>query len=133
MKLKAIKFYKVEAEHVKEDAFTNVAVNLNIQDAKVAGSDFRTDFIFSVMYDPYVAHIKFNGYVLIEGTSTEINQLATVWKKDKLIPRELGEQLINAVTFQAQCNGVLVAKALSMTPPLLSPKIQIKLETPKKK
>lgn len=133
MNLKTIKFYKVEAEHIKEDRFNNIAVNLNMQEGKAVGSDFRADFIFTVTYDPLIATMKFNGYVLIEGTKTEINQLTAIWKKDKLFPKDLGEQLINTITFQAQCNGVLVAKALAITPPLLSPKIQIQLETPKKK
>jgi hypothetical protein len=133
MKLKSIKFYKVEAQHLKEDKFTNIAVNLSMQDGKPTGADFRADFIFTVMYDPGIATMKFGGYVLIEGTKTEVTQLATIWKKDKVLPKDLTEQLINTITFQAQVNGVLVAKALSMTPPLMSPRIQVQLQTPKKK
>ncbi|MFH1785654.1 MAG: hypothetical protein ABH842_04455 [Candidatus Micrarchaeota archaeon] len=128
MKLKAIKFYGVDAQHLKEDRFTNLAVNLSMQEGKPVGSDFRSDFIFTVMYDPNIATMKFSGYVLIEGTKTEINELTTIWKKQKVLPKEITEHLINTITFQGQTNGVLVAKALSLTPPLLSPKIQVQVK-----
>jgi len=133
MNIRNVKFYKVEAEHAKEEKFNSVSINLSMKDGAAVANGFRVDFLYSVVYQPNIGKMNLSGYVLFEGTKTEVLQLATAWKKDKILPKVVSEEMLNAITFQAQCNGVLIAKALAMTPPLVSPRIQVQLALPKKK
>jgi hypothetical protein len=125
MDWKGIRFYKVEAESSRDGEFTSVAVNLDINGMKVDGSGLRIDFSYAVDYKPGVARLKFHGYTTVGGTRTELDKIEKEWKKDKTIPSSLAEPLINIITFNAETNGVLVAKAINIVPPLLAPKLEI--------
>lgn len=128
MDWKGIRFYRVEAESMRDENFTKLAVNLDIGDMKANGGGLRVDFSYSVDYQPGVAKLRFDGYALLSGSKADLEKLQAGWKKDRTLPKALADPLVNIITFSAETNGVLVAKALNMVPPLLAPKIDMKLE-----
>jgi hypothetical protein len=125
MDWKGIRFYKVEAESSRDENFTSVAVNLDVTGMKMSGADLRIDFSYSVNYQPGVARLRFDGYTIVGGNRAELDKIEKDWKKEKTIPKSLAEPLINVISFSAEANGVLIAKALNIVPPLLAPKIEI--------
>lgn len=125
MDWKGIRFYRVDAESIRDDAFTSVAVDLNINEMKMNAGDLRIDFSYAVDYQPGVARLRFDGYALIGGPRGELDGIEKGWKKDKTLPKSLAEPLINVITFNAETNGVLIAKAINIVPPLLAPKMEI--------
>jgi hypothetical protein len=128
MQWKGIRFYRVNAESSSDDNFTKLAVNVDISDLKVNGDGLRIDFSYAVDYQPGIAKLKFDGYALLGGTRAELDSAQNGWKKDRSLPRDIAEPLVNIIKFSAETNGVLVAKALNMVPPLLAPKIDLKSE-----
>ncbi|MDD5340054.1 MAG: hypothetical protein PHV13_02285 [Candidatus ainarchaeum sp.] len=125
MDWKGIRFYKVEAESSRDENFTSVAVNLDVTGMKPSGGDLRIDFSYSVNYQPGVARLRFDGYTIIGASKAELDRIEKDWKKDKTLPKSLAEPLINVISFNAETNGVLIAKAINIVPPLLAPKIEI--------
>ncbi len=127
MQWSGIKFSRVEAESRNKGNFTSMAIKLDILDMVPADRDggLKIAFTYSVDYKPDIASMKFSGYLLLKGTRDELARLSGEWKKDKTIPRNVAEPLINVVKFNAETNGVLVAKAIGIVPPLLAPRIEI--------
>lgn len=125
MEWKSIRFYRVEAESTRDDNFSSVAVNLDIKGMKLGSGELRIDFSYAVDYRPGIASLRFDGYTLITGAAAELQKMEKDWKKDKTLPKSLAEPLINVITFNAETNGVLVAKAINIVPPLLAPKMEI--------
>jgi hypothetical protein len=125
MDWKGIRFYKVEAESTRDDNFTTVAVDLNINEMKMNAGDLRIDFTYAVDYQPGIASLKFYGYTLIGGARPELERIEKDWRKDKTLPKSLAEPLINVIAFNAETNGVLIAKAINIVPPLLAPKMEV--------
>ena len=126
MYFKLLKFNKVEAEVKKDEAFSGLAVNLDISEIKKMGSDIRFEFIYSVDYEPSVAKIIFKGFGIISGSTDEVTKMLSGWQKDKSVEPIIAEMIVNTINFNAETNGVLVAKALGIVSPLMSPKMQIK-------
>ncbi len=127
MDWKGIRFYKVQAESRRDENFSSVAIDLNITEMKVNGGDLRVDFSYAVEYRPGVASLRFDGYATLGGSRSELEKLEKDWKKDKTMPKSLAEPLINVITFNAETNGVLIAKAINIVPPLVAPKIEVQL------
>jgi len=125
MDWKGIRFYRVEAESTRDENFTSVAVDLNIKEMKFNAGDLRIDFSYAVDYQPGVARLRFDGYTLIGGTRAELDRIEKDWRKDKTLPKSLAEPLINVIAFNAETNGVLIAKAINIVPPLLAPKMEV--------
>jgi hypothetical protein len=125
MEWKGIRFYKVEAESTRDENFSSVSVNLDIREMKISGSELRIDFSYGVDYRPGVARVKFEGYTTIGGIPSELQKIEKDWRKDRTLPKALAEPLINVITFNAETNGVLIAKAINIVPPLLAPKIEV--------
>lgn len=125
MEWKGIRFYKVEAESKSDENFTSISMNLDVNDMKLKGDELTIDFAYSVDYKPSVASLKFKGVVVLGGARADLEKVEKEWKKQKTIPKNVAEPLINVITFNAESNSVLVAKAISIVPPLLAPKIEI--------
>jgi hypothetical protein len=126
-----IKFTKVEAESRKEAAFDAIAINLDINDMALSGSEMRILFSYSVSYKPDIARLRFEGYVKLGGQKSELEKIQAEWKKQKTIPRSLAEPLVNVIKFNAETNGVLVAKSIGIVPPIIAPRIEISGSAPK--
>jgi len=125
MEWKGVRFYKVNAESNRDANFDSMAVNLDINDLRFKGDELRVEFSYTVDYKPDIARMKFDGYALLAGSRSDLDKVEKEWKKDKTLPKSVGEPLINVISFNAQTNGVLVAKAINIVPPLMSPKLEM--------
>ncbi len=125
MQHKQIRFTKIEAEVDHEERFNSFNVNLNVTSVKMEEGDLRIQFVHEVEYKPKTGKIKFSGEMLIGGTKTEIENVFKKWTKEKKVDGELAQDILNIINFNSEANGVLVAKALGMVPPIIARKIDI--------
>lgn len=125
MEWTGIRFYKVEAESISDGDFRNLAVNLDITDMKMERGDLRIDFTYTADYQPKIATLRFLGYIMLAGEKNQLSKIQRDWKKNKTIPKDIADPLVNVVTFNAETNSVLVSRAINIVPPILSPKFEI--------
>jgi hypothetical protein len=134
MEWTGIRLYKVEAECLSDKKFEGIAAALDVSKMEVSKPGaLRIDFSYATEYRPQVARIKFYGFVSLEGKKGELESLLSRWKRDKFIDKENFEALVNLIKFTSETNGVLVAKALNIAPPLVGPKIRLSGKPGKKK
>jgi hypothetical protein len=69
--------------------------------------------------------MKIQGSVFLKDTPSAAKKLAEDWKKSKVMPREISENILNMINASAGVNGIFVAKAINLAPPLVPPKIQV--------
>ncbi len=134
MEWTGIRMTKVEAECNSDKEFKGIAATLDVTKMGIARPGMlRVDFSYSTEYKPDVARIRFIGFVSLKGKKGELEALLSGWKKEKRVDREIFETLVNLIKFTSETNGVLVAKALNIAPPLVGPKIRLSEKAGKKK
>lgn len=134
MEWRGIRFYKVDAECKSDNRFTNVSVSMNITGIdKTKDDEMRITFEHTTEYKPDIARLRFEGLVLVGGKKNDLDGIISRWEKEKMLPKDMFEMLMNVIKYNAEANGVLVAKALNMAPPLLEPKVQVTPRPAKKK
>ncbi|MEW5996565.1 MAG: hypothetical protein AB1657_03150 [Candidatus Micrarchaeota archaeon] len=126
MEWRGIRFYRVEAECKSDARFSSIGVSLDITGMEKTGEDeLRITFAYRTEYRPGIASIRFDGLLLVGGKKAELDGVLSRWNKEKMLPKEMFETLVNLIKYNAEANGVLVAKALSIAPPVVAPKIQV--------
>lgn len=126
MEIVGLRFYKTQAESQKEMPFTSIQINMNIDKLKKEGNALRVDFSYGVDYQPKVAKLLLQGYLMIRGEKKELDDIVKAWKKKKMLPKELSKSIANTVAYASQVNGVLIAKAISIPSPVIPPSISLK-------
>jgi hypothetical protein len=124
MQHKQIRFTKIEAQVNHDERFNSFGVNLNVTKVEIEKGDLRIEFSHEVEYKPKTGKIKFIGEMWISGTKTEIDTVFKKWTKDKKVDNELAQDILNIINFNSEANGVLVAKALGMVPPITARRIE---------
>lgn len=117
----------------------NIANNVTISEVETAdlflGSNkqegLRFNFIFTSKYDPDVGHITIKGNVLFLSDTDKIKSILADWKKDKKIPEDVTEEVLNNVLSKCNIQALLLSKDLNMPAPIPLPKVNV--QKPKKK
>ena len=123
---KGIRFYRTEAESLKDEPFTAIAVDMSINDVRRrTKEDLVIDFTYSVDYKDGVAKLMLKGNLFLGGKEKELDGYMATWKKEKKMPKELAGPLANIVTYSSEVNGVLVARAIGIPAPVIPPNIKL--------
>jgi hypothetical protein len=133
MEWRGIRLYKVEAECKSDNRFNSIGVSLDISGIeKTKEDEMRILFTYETAYKPDIANLKFWGVIQVGGKKAELDGIIARWEKDKMIPKEMFEFLVNLIRYSAETNGVLVAKALNIAPPVVEPKMTVMPKTGKR-
>ena len=127
-------FTKLSAERIepakgKIDINNNVSIKDVVEDNFSLGKDnqnvIKFKFEFTSKYEPSVGTILFEGDLLYMEEPKKAKEILSSWKKDKKIPKELMEGLLN--TILTKCNGqaVIMSQQVNLPPPIPMPKVQL--------
>jgi len=126
MEWTGIRLYKAEAECVSDKKFEGIAASLDITGIGMTkDGGIKIDFTHTTKYEPGIAMIRFSGFTLAKGKKAELDSLLAGWKKNRFLPKDVFETLVNLAKYSAETNGVLVAKALNIAPPLVIPRVRM--------
>lgn len=114
----------------------NIANNVTISEVESAdlflGSNkqdgLRFNFIFTSKYDPDVGNISIKGNVLYLEDADKIKKILADWKKDKKIPQDATEEVLNNVLSKCNIQALILSKDLNMPPPIPLPKVNVQKE-----
>lgn len=132
MDWKGIRINKVTAEAHSDARFRNMSISMDITKIEKTGDDdARVHFTYTTRYLPDVADIKLEGFLDMGGKKGELGPAIARWHKDRILPREMFETMINLIKYSAETNGVLIAKALNIAAPIAAPKLKLPLKPQK--
>ena len=121
-----VKFDYVEAKREKDGPSQGLAVKINTDDVRIEGDGVEFHFTYRVEYSPNVGSLILKGRATAKISEEEKERINERWEKEKKLPEEIAQNLINLLNYAAGTNGVLVAKAINLAPPMVPPRIKLK-------
>ncbi|MFA5107932.1 MAG: hypothetical protein WC492_00145 [Candidatus Micrarchaeia archaeon] len=121
-----IRIDSVEARREKNEDVKGLDVNIGIDDVKVSGPEVEIKFTYTANYQEGVGVLKMNGALLAHEDAKAAKDISSSWAKDKKLPDEFSEMVLNAINFTCGTNGVLVVRPVNLAPPMIPPRIQLK-------
>jgi hypothetical protein len=115
---------RIDAQINPDAAFTGFKIDIKMGDVRKDGKDrMLVDYTYTLDYDK-VGKVVLYGTVF-EGDEKKIPQLDESWKKNKRLPNDYVEELINIINFVGSAHGTIVARVLNIRPPIIPPKLSI--------
>ncbi len=85
----------------------------------------RFTFEFKASYEPKLAHITLEGEVLWVDSNEKIEATLKSWKKDKKLPPEVMNPVLNAVLARSNVEALVLSRELNLPPPVPLPKVEL--------
>ena len=116
---------KIEVEVKDRTVYKGMNIGISIKDVKE--NNKRLEFEYECRMDyPDSAIMTINGVIVAEEDSKKKKKIWESWKKDKTIPKEYLENLLNAINFLASAHGTVIARVVNIRPPIRAPRLTLK-------
>jgi hypothetical protein len=116
---------KTEAVRNREDEVTGLNVNISVDNVSVKGAEVSIDYSYVVSYQTGIGELKIWGTITAKEDAKLTKEIADRWAKEKRLPDAFAEAVLNAVNYACGTNGVLVARAIGLSPPIMPPRITV--------
>ncbi len=131
MTIVKINLHKVNAERNLNSTAAQVRINSNVSLKDVEELSFAADgkkglkftFLFNCIYEPDLGKIEVEGQVLYVDEEKKVEAVKKSWDKDKRIPVELMEQIINAALHKGNIEAIKISEEVNLPSPLPLPKL----------
>lgn len=140
MTIVKVNLHKVNAERNLEAKAGQVRINNNVSLKNVEEMGFSADgrkglkftFGFNCIYEPDLGRIDVEGQVLYVDSDKEVDSILNSWNKNKRVPQEVMEQIINAALHKGNIQAIKISEEVSLPSPLPLPKVRSGSGTPVK-
>jgi hypothetical protein len=132
MTIVKINLHKVHAERDLDAKGGQIKINNNVSVKNVEEMSFAVEgkkglkftFSFNCTYEPNLGKIDVEGQVLFVEDEAKINEIKETWDKDKKIPMDIMEQVVNAALHKGNIQAIKISEEVSLPSPLPLPKVQ---------
>ena len=132
MTIVKINLHKVNAERSLDAKGGQIKINNNVSIKGVEDMPFAIEgkkglkftFSFNCNYEPEVGKIEVEGQVLYVGDDKKVDEVKKGWKKDKHIPMDIMEQIVNAALHKGNIQAIKISEEVSLPSPLPLPKVR---------
>ncbi len=116
MKLESMELLTCDARKNGAVASKSLDTNIALTSVSDEKGQLRVDFEYTVTYTPDGSHLRMGGKAVFSGA--EGKSAAAEWAKSGRISGAAGEFVMNSIYYAASVNGVFVARALNIMPPV---------------
>lgn len=132
MTIVKINLHKVHAERSLDAKGGQVKINNTASVKNVESLDFAAEgksgakftFEFNCDYQPDLGMINVAGQVLFVDTDEVIKNLLEQWEKEKKVPNEVMERIVNAVLHKGNIQAIKISEEVNLPSPLPLPKVK---------
>ncbi|MBT4805015.1 hypothetical protein HON71_02490 [Candidatus Woesearchaeota archaeon] len=132
MTIVKINLHKVHAERDLDAKGGQIKINNNVSVKNVEEMSFAVEgkkglkftFSFNCNYEPNLGKIDVEGQVLFVEDEAKIKEIKDTWDKDKKIPMDIMEQVVNAALHKGNIQAIKISEEVSLPSPLPLPKVQ---------
>ncbi|MFH0817462.1 MAG: hypothetical protein V1909_02400 [Candidatus Micrarchaeota archaeon] len=117
------KIVSVEAKRNNEEPIVGLSINIAIDDVVSEGNDLDIKYTYTADYAKNVGMLKIIGS--ISATEEHAREIMLSWKKDKKLPEDFAEIILNTINFTCGTNGTLVVRPINLSPPMVPPRIEL--------
>ena len=115
----------IEGKKAKEDGIEGLNINIGIDGVKIEGEKVEISYTYTANYSTDIGHITIKGTIFAEEDKKQGSEIENEWKKNKKLPENYLEPVLNAINYAGSANGTLIARVLNLSPPLVPPRIQV--------
>ncbi len=119
------KINSIEARRDKDGDMVGLSVNISMDDVKVAGKRVEIYYSYVAKYDEGVGELKIKGVLYANEDEKSAKAIKERWEKEKKLPEEFAEIVINTVNFTSSTNGIFATRVVNLAPPMVPPKISL--------
>lgn len=135
MTIVKINLHKVNAERNLTAQNGQVKISNQVSIKNVEEMDFsagtkkglKFTFGFNCDYEPDLGKLMLEGQVFFVEEGKKISEIKESWEKEKKIPLEIMEQIVNAALHKGNIQAIKVSEDLSLPSPLPLPKVKSEL------
>ncbi len=133
MNIVGFNFTKIDAQRLRAAVGKiNISNNISIKDVKEtkiglgeSRSALSVEWNYMSNYKPDIAHIKFDGEVLLLLEPKKAEEIKKDWSKNKRLPNELATHIMNHVLEKCNIQALLISKDLNLPAPVPLPKVRV--------
>ncbi len=119
------KIMSVEAKRNNDSEVRGLDINIAVDDVKAEGENVEVHYTYSATYQENVGSLKITGVLNAKEDPKVAKEIVDTWKKEKRLPDQFAEIVLNTVNFTCGTNGTLVVRPVNLSPPMIPPRIQI--------
>jgi len=132
MTIVGFNFTKIVAEKKKPvkgkvSVENNVAIK-NVEEAKLAfdpkKAALRFEFLYVSKYEPEIGNIELAGEIIFLIDQKEAAKVMKSWKKDKKVPPNILQPIMNNILNKSNVQAIVVSKDLNLPAPIPMPKMK---------
>ncbi len=116
---------RVEAKKKEENSIEGFDYNFAMESVSVDKNVLKIRYASKVEYKPNVAEITVEGEMYWQDEEKKVKQYAEEFKKNKKLPTEIIEQIVEGMQYSTQAVGTLAAFGLNIAAPLNIPRTKI--------
>jgi hypothetical protein len=120
-----IKITHVEAHRDKDEDISGLNVNIGIDTVSVKAGDTYITFNYAASYNEGVGELKMKGIIIAKEDAKLTKEVEAKWEKEKKLPDDFAENILNAINYTCGTNGTLVVRPVNLSPPIIPPRIQL--------
>ena len=132
MTIVKINLHKVHASRELNAKNGQVKINNNVSLKDLEEMDFAVEgkrglkfnFAFTCNYEPDLGKIEVEGQVLYVNDEQKVKEIKTNWDKEKKVPAEVMEQVINAALHKGNIQAIKISEDVNLPSPLPLPKVR---------
>ncbi|VVB70747.1 Uncharacterised protein [uncultured archaeon] len=100
-----------------------MSLNINFDSVKFEGGKLFVTYSYTVNYDKDIASLTVTGELTLEDSG--MKKLEDEYKKTKVLPQQVTEDVVTACTFTSTAAGTLLAYALNLPAPINVPRAKL--------
>lgn len=116
---------KLEAAREKQEPRKGLNFKINIKDAKVTAKRVDVTYEYSALYTEDVGYIKLEGVITAEEDKKLLDEIKKEWTDKQRLPQSYAEIILNAINYFGGINGVLAARVVNLSPPIVPPRFSL--------
>ena len=132
MTIVKINLHKLHASRNVSAKGGQIKINNNVSLKNVEDMDFAVEgkkglkfsFSFVCNYEPELGKIEVEGQVLFVDDEDKVKEIKESWDKDKKVPMDIMEQIINAALHKGNIQAIKVSEDVNLPSPLPLPKVK---------
>ena len=86
----------------------------------------KVSFQFNSKYEPNIGDITLDGYLLYMEKDDRMQELAEQWKKEKKLPKEVMQLVLNNILSKCSVEAVLLSREINLPPNIPVPRVDVK-------
>ncbi|MEK6959626.1 MAG: hypothetical protein AABX47_00495 [Nanoarchaeota archaeon] len=83
----------------------------------------KLNFNFSSAFEPKLGLVQLDGFLLYIDSKDALGSIEKTWKKDKKLPKDLNNQLLNHIHGKCAIQSVTLTKDIGLPPPIPLPRL----------